>query len=408
MYILIRLPNWLGDAIMLTPTIVLLRKVYPNVRCILVGNALTANVFCLNDHIIKIFIDDSKKAKNIIQRLQAINALAANINVYLAQSQIKLDCAITAQNNFFSAFLLSKISAKMTVGYGDKNAFGVRKFLLTHNVKFASGRPPACNHQVLSYANLLLPILPYSFFQSIDLQTINYISNPQASSLQNKLFSQVEQLHLIDNETKQQNHNNASIVAISTGASYGISKMWLPEYFSEVAITLLKRGHIVRLYGAKNEEEYNARIERSILHILPQEHHTRLQNLTGATNIPSLIQSLQQCSLYIGNDSGSMHIAKALKIPSIVFFGPMPLAWCSPWSPNFYQQQFLTQSHKQQAHSATHTESIAIDSSIIVKKTLPCMPCYKRVCPLSHHNCMRLITPDEVLNIAESLLLQKQ
>ncbi|RDU61564.1 glycosyltransferase family 9 protein [Helicobacter sp. MIT 14-3879] len=414
MNILIRLPNWLGDAIMLTPMIALLHKVYPEMQCILVGNALTASVFNLNDYIIQIFVDNSKQAKRITKRIQEINLLAANINTYLIKSQIKLDCAITTQNNFFSAFLLSKINVEMTIGYGDKNFFGLRKFLLTHTIKFSSGRFPACNHQVLSYANLLLPLLPTRFYQSIDLEKSHYISNPHASIIQNKLFSQVGKLQLIGITTSKQTEKN--VIAISPGASYGNSKMWLPEYFSEVAISLIKRGYIIRIYGTKNEVFYNQQIESKIIQILPRSYHIQLENFTGKTSIFELIQSLQQCSLYIGNDSGSMHIAKALEIPNIVFFGPTPFDWCSPWSPRFYQQNLLP--YKQNSENLqsfannkpknrnTHGEHIQIDSSIIIKKDLPCAPCYKRTCPLTHHNCMRLITPDEVLIIAESLLLQ--
>ncbi|STQ85261.1 lipopolysaccharide heptosyltransferase family protein [Helicobacter muridarum] len=428
MNILIRLPNWLGDTVMFMPTIRLINKVYPNMKCILVGNDISTGLFCENEYIMKIFIDDSKKAINVIKRIDSINALATSINTYLEQSNLKLDCALTAQNNLFSAMLLSKIKVGMKIGYGDRNVFGVRKFILTHLIKFKSGRPPACNHQVLNYANLILPILPASFFEEINLDKINYIANPNASNLQNKLFSQIGKLYIPNQEIKEQRKmSDVPIIAISPGASYGKSKMWLPEYFSEISMTLINKGYIVRIYGTKSEEEYNKHIENRILNILHKKHHNRLQNLTGKTTIQNLIYSLKQCSLYIGNDSGTMHIVKALEIPSIIFFGPMPLSWCAPWNPKYYQEQFmpntknkytncnknitnnLSTSKKHQVlklEIESNTETISIDSSIVLKKNLPCMPCKKRVCPLSHHNCMKLITPDEVLILAESLLLQ--
>lgn len=120
-YILIKLPNWLGDAMMLTPTIACLMRIFPNIKIILIGNALSASVFSINDSIIKIFIDDTKRAKGIIGRIRSTMALAKNVNSYLEAQNIVLECAITTQNNFFSAFLLAKIASKKRIGYGDKN-----------------------------------------------------------------------------------------------------------------------------------------------------------------------------------------------------------------------------------------------------------------------------------------------
>lgn len=394
---------------MFTPTLDLLQRIYPDLKCILVGNELSASLFSSLDSGFKIFVDTSKQNRGIIKRLRAISALAADINEYLENEKIELDCALTTQNNFFSALLLSKIHAKATLGYGDKNVFGLRKFLLTHNIKFNSGRPPACRHQVLSYVNLLLPLLPPSFYQSIDLDKLAYKANPKAGLLQNKLFSQIGDLKLPAPKPKQSQtykNPNETIIGIGPGASYGISKMWLPEYFSEVAITLIKKGHKVKIYGSKSEMDYNGAIESNILQAIGAEQRGLLENLTGKTDFAAFVASLKHCALYIGNDSGIMHVARALRIPLIVFYGPSPFEWCSPWSPDFYQHHIASEDSDLKNEEIKKTQ-VRIDSSVVLKRELSCAPCYKRTCPLSHHNCMRLITPDEVLVVAESLLFQR-
>lgn len=384
-YVLIKLPNWLGDAMMLTPTIACLMRIFP-VKIILVGNSLSASAFSINDSIVKIFIDDSKQAKGFIARINATIKLAREINNYLYAENIELDCVITAQNNFFSAFLLSKIRTQKRVGYGDKNIFGMRKFFLTHIVKYDSGRPPVCTHQVLSYMLLLLPLLPHDFFKdyALDSQASHY--NPLASLVQNILYQEAKELELYTTITTQRCQN---VIAISTGASYGDSKMWLATHFSELIVSFVKKGYGIRIYGTKNEMPRNNEIVQEACKILPKSYHEKIQNLSGKTGIQELANSLNECKLYIGNDSGTTHIARALKIPSIILFGPMPFAWCSPWS---------------RMQTIKKGECYITDNTIAIQKELECVPCKKKTCPLQHHNCMKLITPNEVLGLANELL----
>jgi len=42
-------------------------------------------------------------------------------------------------------------------------------------------------------------------------------------------------------------------------------------------------------------------------------------------------------------------------------------------------------------------------NSLILKKNLECQPCMKRVCPLEHHNCMKLISPEQVTGAVRNL-----
>ena len=81
----------------------------------------------------------------------------------------------------------------------------------------------------------------------------------------------------------------------------------------------------------------------------------------------SLIANLD---LFITGDSGPMHLAAAYQIPTVTIFGPTNAIETSQWMN---------------------------EKSTVVRKNLECQPCMKRVCPLKHHNCMKLIRPSEVL-----------
>ena len=73
-----------------------------------------------------------------------------------------------------------------------------------------------------------------------------------------------------------------------------------------------------------------------------------------------------------------MHLAAACQIPTVTIFGPT--------------------NHKE-------TSQWMNDKSTIVKKNLDCQPCMQRECPLKHHNCMRLINSDDVLEAVNLLAL---
>lgn len=333
MKILLRFPNWLGDAIMATPTLELLKKEFLNASFTLVGPSFLQDLFKKDSRITKFYIDSTKENGNRI------------INTYkLAKKISKHDISIAFNNNIFSALMLYWTKSSVRIGY----AKNLRSFLLTDPIKVNS-----CPHQVISYARLAEPVLK------------NY-SEDNIPPLSLK----IAQTFKITDFNKR--------IGISPGAAYGISKMWLSEYFIEVILYLLNQNYHVYLYGSKNEKELNEKIYSSVKKLLfNQKLINNLINLTGQTSISQLIESISELDLFLCNDSGPMHIASALKIPLIAIFGPMDVKWTLPWKYN---------------------------KAIILDKHLSCAPCKKRICPLKHHNCMKLITPDEVIYEIQSIL----
>ena len=88
------------------------------------------------------------------------------------------------------------------------------------------------------------------------------------------------------------------------------------------------------------------------------------------TSISELLSIIKNLDLLVTGDSGPMHIAAAFQIPTVSIFGPTKDEETRQWMN---------------------------DKSIVVKKNLECQPCMRRVCPLNHHNCMKLIKSSEVL-----------
>lgn len=158
-------------------------------------------------------------------------------------------------------------------------------------------------------------------------------------------------------------------MGINPGATYGSAKRWYPEEFAKVAIELSKTHDIV-IFGGPGETDIAGDIET----ILKENGINNYTNLAGKTTISELIEKIAGLDLFITNDSGPMHVAAAFKVATLTIFGPTKFTETNQWNnPN----------------------------GKIITKNLECAPCMKRSCPLKHHNCMKLITAEDVLKEIE-------
>jgi heptosyltransferase II len=161
-------------------------------------------------------------------------------------------------------------------------------------------------------------------------------------------------------------NNNSKILGINPGASYGSAKRWYPDQFAKVAIALSDKFDIM-IFGGIGEKKFAQQIEKHLLN----NHIYNFQNLAGKTSISELTDYISNLDIFITGDSGPMHLAASLEIPTIAIFGPTNSIETSQWKNS---------------------------KSVIIKKNLDCQPCMKRTCPLKHHNCMKLIDAQEVID----------
>ena len=169
-------------------------------------------------------------------------------------------------------------------------------------------------------------------------------------------------LHTI-NKSK---NGKKKLLGINPGASYGNAKRWYPREFAKVASDLSNTYDIL-IFGSDKEID----IAKDIENFLIEKGVANYQNLAGQTSIMELITQISFLDLFITGDSGPMHLAAALQVPSVTIFGPTNDKETSQWMNA---------------------------KSKIVKKNLECQPCMKRTCPLKHHNCMRQTEASEVLH----------
>jgi lipopolysaccharide heptosyltransferase II len=155
-----------------------------------------------------------------------------------------------------------------------------------------------------------------------------------------------------DNSLAQMGINHATnVIALHPGAGfYSRARIWPAERFARVARGLIEceEAHVIVL-GGPDEVEMAAVIEQECG--CPEHIH----NLAGRTTIHETAAIIQQCDLFLGNDSGPMHIAAALGVPVVAVFGPSNRRAWGPYTPPGEPEQ--------------HT---------IVSRDLPCMPCLYR------------------------------
>lgn len=333
--IIIRMPNWLGDAVMASPLIKDIRNKFKNA---------TLTLMCQNN-VAALFAKD----KNVdeILAFQKPNCWihGANRDIVYPLRYGNFDLGILTTNSFSSAwwFWLGKVENK--IGY----ALNFRSFLLDYPIKFPFDAEKL--HQVVTYKKLLEPLdIPIS-------ETLPYV---EITDGENRLAIETLEKYGIDNKKD-------IVIGINPGAAFGTAKCWPPERFRELSEKLINHENYKVIFFGDNNGEF---LIKQICMNLPNS----VINLCGKTNLRELIALINQCHLFLSNDSGPMHIAAALKIPLIALFGSTNNVKTGPYR---------------------HGE--------VIHKHVECSPCYKRVCPIDFR-CMKRIEVEEVYQLIQKKL----
>lgn len=122
-----------------------------------------------------------------------------------------------------------------------------------------------------------------------------------------------------------------AVLALGPTANWP-AKIWPAERFVALAQRLTGDGGIlaggrVAVFGGAGERD----IARPVLQAIPAE---RCIDLVGSVDLPTAAACLKRCDLFVGNDSGLMHVAAATGTPTLGLFGPSQSAHYAPWGPH--------------------------------------------------------------------------
>lgn len=340
MRILVRGTNWVGDAIMALPALRAVRRRFPDAEISIVARPYVADLYrCqgIADHLIA--YDTHGAQAGFRGRERLATELRAQ----------KFDAALLLQNAFDAAWLAWRARIPERIGYARDG----RSFLLTKVVPVPKqGEIPA--HEQFHYLELLRRAGWIERLEGEDFITLRVDPSAEANAERTLLAAGGESKTLR--------------IAIGAGASYGAAKCWAPERFAAVANHIAEQfGADIILFGTAGEAAVSTAISGQL--------HRPPINLTGKTTIGELPGLLSSCHLFIGNDSGAMHVAAAVGLPVVAIFGSTDPNGTAPVTPR----------------------------CTIVQEKPHCNPCFLRRCPIDHR-CMERVTADAVVAAAQHWL----
>lgn len=150
------------------------------------------------------------------------------------------------------------------------------------------------------------------------------------------------------------------LVLMNAGAAFGPSKLWVEESWVELAGRLKVQGKQPLFLAGPKEVELVGRIATAAA------TPAAIDPVIGLDKLKALIE---RAALVISTDTGPRHLAVAMHRPTVCLMGP---------------------------NDRRYTD-YALERQVVIQKDLDCVPCQRKVCPLGHQNCMKMITVDEVL-----------
>jgi len=289
--ILVRTPNWLGDAILSTPAIHALREAFPKAELMAIAHRRVEEIFNKNPDLDYVFVyDPEAEHRGFFQFLRFLSTLREK----------RVDSSIIFPLSFSSAWMVYLAGARERIGYSTEG----RGFLLTKRIPL----PPNFKrkHLLDSYLEIIL---------SLGIETRERRLFPPLSFEDEKKAKT-----LLESEGIKE---DKTLIGINPGAKFGPAKRWFKERFILLGKEILHHfSGLIVVFGSSEERVLSEEIARSI--------GEKAISLAGKTSLGTLAAIVKRCCLFISNDTGPMHLASAVGTPVIAIFGSTSSQWTGP------------------------------------------------------------------------------
>ncbi|MEW6249949.1 MAG: lipopolysaccharide heptosyltransferase II [Planctomycetota bacterium] len=338
--ILLIKPSSLGDVVHALPVLAALRRAWPQAHIAWLVNSAFAPLLERHPLLDETIVFDRRTYGRM---LRSRRAAAAFIRFARDLRARQFDLVVDLQGLFRSGFLSWASGAPQRVGFA-----GAREFAWLFYTRRI--RPPAAaRHAVDRNVHLA---------RALDLPVTAEFPLPVAEDERRSARALLQ---------AAAGRPVPHFLAVLPGARWE-SKRWPAARFADLIEDLSTYDSAVCvLLGAPDERpcatEILARCKAPLI------------DLVGRTSLPMLVALLAEADLVISNDSGPLHLAAALHRPLVALFGPTSPARTGPYS----------------------------DTARVVQRPLPCAPCFRRRCPLGHHDCLQGLPVDAVLHSVREL-----
>jgi len=255
------------------------------------------------------------------------------------------DKAYVLKRSLSSAFLCAFAGIKSRVGFNTEG----RGFLLTKRVPYDSSK-----HEIESFLDVLKADNVPVFDDYLELW-LKESDVEEADKYARKYFR---------SDCKK-------IIVHATSGNP--KKQWKPEYFAKVIEKLSNEKNIQVFHlGAKSDRQ----VYDNIRSIIKEPLNIEPVNLCGELDIGVSAALIAKMDLVFGNDSGTLHVAGALDVPTIVIYGPMDYHKWRVWNKN--------------------TKALSTK--------IPCYPCNLKTKCKNNYGCLEQITPGIALTFIDEML----
>lgn len=333
--ILIRAANWVGDAVMAMPAVEQVRRRFPRAHLAVLARPWVAGLYRqpLVDEVIP--YTPGARRRDLPGRWRIAASLRAR----------RFDMAILLQNAFDAAFITWLAGIPVRIGYDLKH----RGLLLTDRIAVpASGEIP--RHQSYYYLELLR----------------------RAGMLEALPESPCIRLHGAGDLRAAGRRRLPGVwIGVAPGSANGHAKRWLPDRFAAAATAAATEvGAGVAVFGSPDDREPCQRVADMV-----RVSGVDAVNFAGDTDVGEFLELAAACTAFIANDSGAMHVADALGVPTVAVFGPTDAEVTGPTGP----------------------------LSAVVREPVDCGPCLLHECPLDHR-CMKAVETGRVAMAVSGVL----
>jgi lipopolysaccharide heptosyltransferase II len=334
----------IGDVIMTTPAIAALKVAHPNRRITLMTSSAGAAIAPLIPILDNLIVYDSPWLKATAPRLNSDPEFAMIEQLRQANFDAAVIFTVYSQNPLPSAFLCYLAGIPLRLAHCHENPYQ----LLTDWLKDPEPEQ-FTRHEVRRQLDLVASVGCDTEGDRMVLQL------PDAAMV--RVRAKLDALR-VDCEHRW--------VVIHAGAT-APSRRYPPEHFAIVARQLVQLGIQVVFTGTQPEQE----LVESIRSAMELPSFSLVDRLT----LEELAALLQLAPLLISNNTGPVHIAAALGTPIVDLYAltnPQHTPWGVPNRVLFHD--------------------------------VPCRICYKSICPEGHHHCLRLVSPESVVDAVLELL----
>jgi heptosyltransferase-2 len=283
--IVVRTPNWVGDAVMSVPALRELRQVFPDARITLAAPAGTADVFM-----------DADFSDEIIETSRGILGAITNARQW---RQRRFDLAVLLQNAFAAAATAFLARVPIRIGYDTDR----RRGLLTNEVPvpvWANQR-----HESFYYLNIVAE-LQRALCDSLSTTETEPRFDLTVSAERKAAAREI----LIQAGWPA----GKPLAVLCPGSVNSRAKRWPAEKYAELADSLTQHGATVALIGSPAEVAVSRQVSAAA--------KSSLLTLTGETTVGEAMAIISLADVLVTNDTGPAHVGAALNTPTLVVFGP--------------------------------------------------------------------------------------